>query len=53
MSAIPAGVAGEVRVAWSMCVGRQVVQCNPDYNYGPVIQNCATINMNCSGGACR
>jgi hypothetical protein len=36
-----------------VCVGRQVVQCDPDYNYGPIIQNCATINMNCSAGACR
>ena len=37
----------------TVCVGRKVVECRPSFSYGAVVRDCATMNQNCSSGACR
>jgi hypothetical protein len=36
-----------------ICVGRKVVECRETFNFGAVIEDCATTGKNCSAGACR
>jgi len=36
-----------------ICVGRKVVECLDTFDYGAVVMDCATMNKNCTAGACQ